>query len=88
MPFISHTSPQIANTLEAFQRQHGAQNDSEAKAIDDILGSVAREGMQVQGADDINVVDGPVMFSRAGLYIFLGASVSGVVPAIGGWTYF
>ncbi|KAI9848198.1 MAG: mediator complex subunit [Sclerophora amabilis] len=73
IPFLSQTSIQAANRLEMFQRQHQIFDNTSTKGMNNVLGGIDMEGMPVNGVDSLNVVDGPIINSRAGLYIYLNA---------------
>ena len=72
VPFILNTSPQTANRLEAFQRQHAAMDASTVKGLNELLSNVTTNGLATDGS---NVLDGPMIYSRAGLYVYLNALV-------------
>ena len=76
IPFLAQTSLQISNRLEAFQREYNIFDDSPSKGLGNILSGVDVNGIHMQGMDGEHVVDGPIVHSRAGLYIYLNALVS------------
>ncbi|KAI9801411.1 MAG: hypothetical protein M1825_003390 [Sarcosagium campestre] len=77
IPFLSQTSLQIANRLEAFQRQHHIFDGPSVKEMESLLDGVEVDALQMNGIDAINVADAPILNSRAGLYIFLNSLLVG-----------
>ena len=70
-PEISHTDPQLANTLDFWQKQYIVNDDAPTESLD-LLNTVDLAALSFQDS----VLDNTAINSRAGLYIFLNALVS------------
>ena len=79
IPFLLATSPQSASRLEEFQRQYEIYEAPSANAnssgIDHVIANATNEASQGLSMESLNIVDGPIINSRAGLYIYLNALV-------------
>ncbi|KAI9831464.1 MAG: hypothetical protein M1819_005063 [Sarea resinae] len=71
-PILSQSSLPIANRLETLRKQYGLVDGNSDKALD---GNIVVDGLHIQGVD--SVLDGPVILSRAGLYILLNTLLVG-----------
>jgi mediator of RNA polymerase II transcription subunit 5 len=89
IPFLLATSPQSASRLEELQRQYEIYEASSASAhssgIDHVIANANKEASQGMSMESINVVDGPVINSRAGLYIYLNALVRILLRYLDQW---
>ncbi|KZF25812.1 mediator of RNA polymerase II transcription subunit 5 [Xylona heveae TC161] len=74
VPFLSQTALQIANRLDAFHKLISV-SDNAFKSLDGGVMSGLGGSLQLQSMAD--VIDGPVVNSRAGLYIYLNAVLVG-----------
>ncbi|KAI9801264.1 MAG: mediator complex subunit [Piccolia ochrophora] len=77
IPFLSQTSLQVANRLETIQRQYNIFDGASTKEMETLIGNMDVGGLQINGVESLNIVDRPIMNSRAGLYIFLNAMLVG-----------
>ena len=68
---ITPTSPEIAESLNLLQRQHGLHADEEAEQLEDGL---VNDLKAISFQD--NIIDTPLTITRAALYIYLNAMVS------------
>ncbi len=68
---ISPTDPQLANTLDFWQKQYFLIEDAPAGPLD-LLNAVDLGALSFQGS----VLDNPTINTRAGLYVYLNALVS------------
>lgn len=73
IPFLSQTSLQIANRLELSQKEHDFHDKTLATANGD---ASENAGLEVAALQLENVLDLPLLNTRAGLYIFLNSLVS------------
>ncbi|KAI9761154.1 MAG: hypothetical protein M4579_001201 [Chaenotheca gracillima] len=78
IPFLSQTSIQAANRLEMFQRQHQIFDVESTKNLNQVINGVDMGQVSVNGVGSLNVADGPIINSRAGLYVYLNALLVGI----------
>ena len=69
-PFVMDTAPQTAMRLNASHRRHGFMDERTTKGAADVPGLANTLQMQ-----ESEVLDGPVQYARAGLYVYLNALV-------------
>lgn len=73
MPICSEVSITLRNRLDTLQKGFNIFDSSGSKSLEDaMMEEVDASAMQFES----NVIDGPVINSRAGLYIYLNALVS------------
>ncbi|KAI9852775.1 MAG: mediator complex subunit [Vezdaea acicularis] len=79
IPFISQTHHQIGDRLDNFQRNYQVFDEGQIKTngMHDILGGINANGFDQNWLNSLNIIDGPYVTSRAGLYIFLNAALVG-----------